>query len=64
MDQAACYSNMTTLETGMFGLGFLPIKKPDWEEGAKMALPPELVTSNQMTMKLGLDILWVKIFTN
>ena len=32
--------------------------------GAKCPLPSNLVSSSQMTIKLGKDILWVEIFTN
>ena len=48
----------------LFGLGFCQPKKTG--EGGQNAPPPlpNLAISNQMTMKVGKNILWVEIFTN
>ena len=66
-------SVFTTLVMDMM-FRYIPNKmiNPTWTElsanlkdwGAKMLPPPNLAISSQMTMKLGRDILWIKILTN
>ena len=45
----------------LFGLGFLPTCKNRGGGGGDCA-PPNLAISSKMRMKLGRDMLWVKIF--
>ena len=43
---------------------FPNLKRLGWWGGGENSSPPNLAISSQMMMKLGMDILWVKILSN
>ena len=57
------YPNKINILTSIWARLFANLKRLG-EGGGKMAPPPNLAISSEMTMKFGKGILWVEIFTN